>query len=152
MNGGSLRTVVGWWSWRDNTHGSKTAAHWLSVSMLPSARHSHLLAREYRITSKWRKGLLTLEADVDAPNDFQANGSRLMASLRAVTYLRRADMLCHPPKYSAFLLVFLAPCCHANARRCLTRREPLPILTGRDFQEAHERRRHLLFAAVAALY
>src|SRR5215510_5102694 len=35
--------------------------------------------------------------------------------------------------------------------RCRTRREPFPILTGRDFQDAHERRPQLLFTAVAAL-
>ena len=28
MNGGCRRTVVGYWSWRDSTYGSKAATHY----------------------------------------------------------------------------------------------------------------------------
>src|SRR5882757_1009646 len=48
MNGGCRRTVVGYWSWRDSTHGSKAATHCRSVSMLPSARVCGRNANELR--------------------------------------------------------------------------------------------------------
>jgi hypothetical protein len=43
MNGGCRRTVVGWWNWRDSTHGSKAATH-TPASILSSSRHSRYLA------------------------------------------------------------------------------------------------------------